>query len=65
MMGERWRPYRLVIFIVLGIVFLSLGFTLIKHNVLTDGLDQRSGAERIMGDYYYDKDAASRTESNP
>ena len=56
-MGERWRPYRLVIFIVFSIGLASLAFTLFKYEVWAPEPDQRSGAERIMGDYYYDADS--------
>ena len=56
-MGERWRFYRLVILIVFGVGIASLAFTLFKYEVSAPEPDQRSGAERIMGDYYYDADS--------
>ena len=56
-MGERWRFYRLVILIVFGVGFASLAFTLFKYEVSAPEPDQRSGAEWIMGDDYYDADS--------
>lgn len=54
MMGDRWRLYCAVAVTVLGIaVFCAL------QAVLTHDSDQRSGAERIMGDDYYDADSTS------
>ena len=61
-MGERWRFYRLVILIVFGVGIASLAFTLFKYEVSAPEPDQRSGAERIMGDDYYDADSASRPD---
>lgn len=60
MMGGRWRFYYVVVAIVLGIAAFSA-----FQAVLTYELDQRSGAERIMGENYYDADSASLRDSNP
>ena len=57
MMGDRWRLYYVIVAIVLGIAAFSA-----FQAVLTHEPDQRSGAERIMGDDYYDADEASRPD---
>ena len=51
MMGDRWRLYSAVAVIVLGIAAFSA-----LQAVLTHEPDQQSGAERIMGEHYYDAD---------
>ena len=52
MMGDRWRLYYVIVAIVLGIAAFSA-----LQSVLTHEPDQRSGAERIMGENYYDADS--------
>ncbi|MBO9471652.1 hypothetical protein J7355_16300 [Endozoicomonas sp. G2_2] len=59
-LGDRWRLYYVIVAIVLGIAAFSA-----FQAVLTYEPDQRSGAERIVGYYYYDADSESQSASNP
>lgn len=52
MMGDRWRFYYVIVAVALSIAAFSA-----FRAVLTYEPDQRSGAERIMGDDYYDADS--------
>jgi hypothetical protein len=55
MMGDRWRLYYVIVAVVLGIAAFSA-----FQAVLTYEPDHRSGAERIMGEHYYDTDSSAR-----
>jgi hypothetical protein len=52
MMGDRWRLYYVVVAVVLGIAALSAFRAVLMYKP-----DQRSGAERVLGEHYYDADS--------